>query len=121
MRLSDFISNNLEAILTEWESFAATLLPAAGDMTSLALRDHAPQILGAIAKDITTAQTRDEQAEKSKGRAPRVADAPETAAQTHGEAGSTSCRSLPNTAPYGPTLCGSGWIPIPWLRGTRKK
>jgi signal transduction histidine kinase len=52
-------------------------------MTSLALRDHAPNILEAVAKDINTAQTREEQAEKSKGRAPRVLDAPETAAETH--------------------------------------
>jgi signal transduction histidine kinase len=52
-------------------------------MTSLALRDHAPHILQAVAEDITTAQTREEQAEKSKGRAHVVIGAPETAAQTH--------------------------------------
>jgi signal transduction histidine kinase len=83
MRLADFILENTEAILAEWESFAATLLPAAAGMTPLALRDHAAQILEAIAKDITTAQTREEQSEKSKGRVPQVAGAPETAAQTH--------------------------------------
>jgi signal transduction histidine kinase len=83
MPLADFIAQNMEAILAEWESFAATLLPVAGGMTSLALRDHAPDILAAVAKDISTAQTREEQAEKSKGRAPKVAGAPETAAQTH--------------------------------------
>jgi len=52
-------------------------------MTSLVLRDHAPQILDAVVKDITTAQTREAQAEKSKGRAPRVPGSPATAAQTH--------------------------------------
>jgi signal transduction histidine kinase len=83
MRLAEFISNNPEAILAEWEAFAMTLLPAAADMTSLALRDHAPHILEAVVKDITTAQTREQQAEKSKGRAPKEAGAPETAAQTH--------------------------------------
>ena len=83
MRLAEFIADNMEAILAEWEAFATTLLPAAGHMTPLALRDHAPQILKAVAKDITTAQTREEQAEKSKGRAPNVPGAPETAAQTH--------------------------------------
>jgi signal transduction histidine kinase len=83
MRLADFILKNMEAILKEWESFAATLLPVAGNMTSLALRDHAPNILEAVAKDINAAQTREEQAEKSKGRAPRAIDAPETAAETH--------------------------------------
>jgi signal transduction histidine kinase len=83
MRLTEFISGNMEAILAEWEVFATTLVPAAADMSPLALRDHAPQILAAIAKDIATAQTPEEQAEKSKGRAPKMPGAPETAAQTH--------------------------------------
>jgi signal transduction histidine kinase len=83
MRLAEFILNNMEAILAEWEAFAATLLPAASGMPPLALRDHAQPILEAVAKDLSTPQTREEQSEKSKGRAPRVASAPETAAQTH--------------------------------------
>src|SRR6476619_794761 len=83
MRLAEFILNNMEAVLAEWEAFAATLLPAAGGMTSLALRDHARAILEAVAKDLSTPQTPQAQAEKSKGRAPEAADAPETAAQTH--------------------------------------
>jgi hypothetical protein len=83
MRLADFILQNMEAILAEWEAFAATLLPAAAGMTPLALRDYAQPILQAVAKDLTTPQTRAEQAEKSQGRAPPVAGAPETAAQAH--------------------------------------
>ncbi|WP_437221908.1 ATP-binding protein [Planctomicrobium sp. SH661] len=83
MRLSEFISEKMERILQEWEAFAATLLPAAEGMTSLALRDHARDILLAVAHDITTPQTREEQSEKSKGRAIQAPDAPETAAQTH--------------------------------------
>ena len=83
MRLADFIRHNTQAIVTEWEAFAATLLPAAADMSSLALRDHAQQILEAVAKDLVTQQSRDEQSEKSKGRALALAGAPETAAQTH--------------------------------------
>jgi signal transduction histidine kinase len=83
MRLAEFIRHNTEPILAQWESFAATLLPAAAGLTSLVLRDHAPAILEAVAKDLTTPQTREEQSEKSKGRAPKVEGAPETAAQTH--------------------------------------
>jgi signal transduction histidine kinase len=83
MRLADFILHDKDAILADWESFAATLLPAAARMAPLALRDHAPSILEAIAKDLRTPQTRAEQSEKSMGRAPTVAGAPETAAQTH--------------------------------------
>lgn len=81
MRLSDFILHDMDAIVAEWEVFAATLLPAAAGMTQLALRDHAREILQAVAKDIASPQTREEQAEKSKGWAPEVAV--ETAAQTH--------------------------------------
>lgn len=83
MRLADFIVRNFEPILGQWEAFAATLLPAAGGMDSPALRDHARQILEAVAKDISTPQTRQAQHEKSLGRAPRQLDATETAAQTH--------------------------------------
>jgi signal transduction histidine kinase len=83
MRLAEFILHNMEAILAEWEAFAATLLPAAAGMAPLALRDHAQPILEAVAKDLSTPQTREAQSEKSKGRAPKVAGAPETGAQTH--------------------------------------
>lgn len=48
MRLADFILRNMETILGEWEEFAATLLPAAGDMTTLALRDHAMRLVWMI-------------------------------------------------------------------------
>ncbi|NKJ49831.1 two-component sensor histidine kinase [Burkholderia sp. SG-MS1] len=83
MRLAQFISKEMEAILAEWESFAATLLPAAQGLTSPELRDHAQQILDAIAKDLCTPQTRQAQLAKSHGRMPPMIDAPETAAQTH--------------------------------------
>lgn len=83
MGLSPFIVQNMESILAEWETFARTLAPAADGMNSLALRDHAQQILEAIAKDLTTSQTRVEQSEKSKGRALVIEGTPETAAQTH--------------------------------------
>jgi signal transduction histidine kinase len=83
MRLADFILQDMETILAEWESFAATLLPAAAGMTSLALRNDAKEILEAIAKDISTPQTGEAQAEKSKGREPKLTGAAETAAQAH--------------------------------------
>lgn len=83
MRLADFIRHDMEAIVAQWEAFAATLLPAAAGLESLALRDHAPDILAAVARDLDTPQTRQEQSDKSKGRAPKPVDATETAAQTH--------------------------------------
>jgi signal transduction histidine kinase len=83
MRLADFILRDMEPILAQWEAFAATLLPAAANMESSGLRDHAEQILHAVAKDLRTPQTREAQREKSFGRSPRPTDATETAAQTH--------------------------------------
>jgi signal transduction histidine kinase len=83
MRLSDFIRKEMEAIVAQWEAFAATQLPAATHMSPLALRNHVHQILEAVAKDITTAQTREAQAAKSMGRAPKPDPATETAAQMH--------------------------------------
>lgn len=84
MRLADFILTELESIVSEWQAFAATRLPAAQRMTPLALRDHAEQILRAVAKDLGEPQTRAAQSAKSRGLAPVLADAPETAAETHG-------------------------------------
>jgi hypothetical protein len=83
VRLAEFILRDMETILVEWEAFAATLLPGATGMTPLALRDHAQHILEAVAKDLATPQTRDEQLEKSKGRGFRVGGASQTAAETH--------------------------------------
>jgi signal transduction histidine kinase len=82
MRLSEFILRESEAIVRHWESFAAQLPPGA-QMDSLALRDHAVQILQAIAHDLETFQSREAQTEKSLGRKPVAVGAPETAAQTH--------------------------------------
>ena len=83
MRLADFIVSDMEAILAQWEAFAATRFPAAASMTPLALRDHARQILEAVAIDLRSSQTREAQLAKSKGEAPKLIGAPETAAQTH--------------------------------------
>lgn len=69
MRLNTFINTHLADILTEWESFAQTQSPAADTMPPLALRDHAKEILLAIALDIETQQNPAEQQQKSQGQA----------------------------------------------------
>src|SRR5690349_22186101 len=83
MTLSQFIVENIEAIVAEWQSFAMTMEPAALTMSSRALRDHAKPILLAIATDLASEQTVLEQSEKSKGLAP-MQSGRETAAATHG-------------------------------------
>ncbi len=70
MRLADFILQNIEPILEQWEAFAASLLPAARNLDSHALRDDAQQLLEAVAKDLSTSQSREEQREKSLGAPP---------------------------------------------------
>ena len=82
MSLADFIERNIEPILAEWESFAATLLPAA-KMSPLELRDHAGEMLNAIVLDLRAGQTAEAQKAKSQGRAPVPFPARETAAKTH--------------------------------------
>jgi signal transduction histidine kinase len=80
--LAAFIGSNLDTILQEWERFARTLLPSAATMDSLALRDHARQILEAIAKDIVLAQTPAESGSKSRGY--EDSEGIDTAAAAHG-------------------------------------
>ena len=82
MRLADFIEANLPAILEGWDSFAGSL-PPAGGMTSGALRDHAEQMLMAVAADLRTAQSPDEQHRKSLGTPPGEWRPPRTAAEVH--------------------------------------
>jgi hypothetical protein len=82
MKFSTFIKGNLDPIIAEWETFARTLLPAAKTMSDLALRDHARDILLAIAKDMETTQTENERSDKSKHM--RTTGAVETAAAAHG-------------------------------------
>ena len=83
MRLASFITTYLEDILVEWEAFASSLLSPGQVMSSLALRDHATQILRAIAADIESDQTELEQQYKSQGFL-QIAQATRTAAMTHG-------------------------------------
>src|SRR5689334_12139315 len=83
MRLADYIERNLGQIVGLWEEFAATIVPAAQQMRPLELRDHAEEILRACVTDLRTPQTREAQSAKSRGLAPTLPDAPETAAQTH--------------------------------------
>jgi signal transduction histidine kinase len=73
MRLSEFVAANLEEILAEWEVFARRMIPAAGTMTALAIRDHARDILMEIVVDMESAQTEVQRHLKSEGLAPAAA------------------------------------------------
>ncbi len=83
MHLADFILAEMEPILAEWEAFARSLYPAKARMTPEGLRDHARDILEAIAADLRTHQTMEDRTLKSRGLLAVPEDDPETAAQTH--------------------------------------
>lgn len=83
VNLSTFIRSNLDAIVGEWELFATSLLPVAGTMSRLALRDHCREILLAAVADMQTHETESERVAKSQGNGPVSAGA-DTAATAHG-------------------------------------
>jgi signal transduction histidine kinase len=77
LRLPHFILVNVEPILTEWEAFARRIWPSVlVDQVNdpATLRDHAEDILRAIAQDMLSSQTALEQSNKSKGEGDGGAD-----------------------------------------------
>jgi hypothetical protein len=90
MRLADFIEQHLPMILASWDSFAASLLPAAAGASRATLRDHSEQILRAIVQDLRSVQSPQQQAAKAWGQAVQPPHAGHTAAQTHAVLRATS-------------------------------
>lgn len=68
MRLADLIRNNHATIISEWETFARSLNEER-QLSDVALRDHAVEILDAIVLDMESAQSARQQTAKSKGEA----------------------------------------------------
>lgn len=85
MRLSEFIVQNVDRIVDEWEQFAATITPAAENMDSVELRDHAKAILLAASRDMNTAQTASEQQAKAEGESLEKTPSLDQASACHGE------------------------------------
>ena len=75
MRLSQFINHNIEPILAQWEAFACMMVPPTETMSVAEFRDHAHDILLALAEDMDTAQSEDERQAKSMGHARPLANA----------------------------------------------
>ena len=65
--LNAFIRGNHREIIGEFSAFARTLMPPDSPMTDQELRDHCEELLLAVAADLDTAQTSQEQSQKSKG------------------------------------------------------
>ncbi|AHG40373.1 sensor histidine kinase [Pseudomonas syringae CC1557] len=80
MRLSGFILKNIEPIVQEWTDFAHTMATPGEPLDTKELRDHAEQMLRAIATDLQTDQSSQEQVDKSQG---QLVSDDQTAAKTH--------------------------------------
>lgn len=83
MQLADYILENIEPILGEWEKFARTILPVTSEMDQKELRDHAEVLLRHIAKDMKGPQSPDQQQVKSQGRRVFAHQEGDNAAETH--------------------------------------
>lgn len=83
MNLAQFIIDNMELILQEWEDFARTIYPIAQNTSTKSLRDHAQKILLVIVADLEQMQSKSMQSAKSKGLIEKF-DAKDTAADRHG-------------------------------------
>jgi hypothetical protein len=81
MGLAQFINENIDPILVEWEAFAKSL-PPGQTMTSTALRDDAERMLRFVAADMEASQSEAQRAVKGRGR--QVVGSDDTAAQAHG-------------------------------------
>jgi signal transduction histidine kinase len=68
--LASFIESHSEEILLAWDEFAATVSHEGGALDPVTLRDHAAEILKAIALDLAQPQSQAQQDAKGKGLAP---------------------------------------------------
>jgi signal transduction histidine kinase len=94
VKLSTFIDRHMETILSEWDAFAGQHGSVSDAMSRLALRNHAREMLQAIALDIETLQNDAEQREKSREDASIDPGQRYTAAAIHGAARHQSNFSL---------------------------
>ena len=68
MRLAQFIRTHPTEIESEWETFARAVSSFAPDLTVSSLRDHLREILLAMADDMESPQSQQEQVEKGQGK-----------------------------------------------------
>ena len=109
MRLVDLIRGNHEAIITNWKDFARTLDPE-GQFTDLALRDHASEILDAIAMDMEMPQS--DRQRNLKGKGMGGANHMDAVSVVHAKLriglGFRSTRSSRSSGPSARACCGCG-------------
>ncbi len=92
--LADFIRSDFEAILQEWNEFAQTV-SRGKNMDADPLRNHAAELLQAIAQDMARPQSPDAQEAKGKGLSPKPGAELASAACSHAAARVVALISLP--------------------------
>ncbi|MGZ9097143.1 MAG: ATP-binding protein [Micavibrio sp.] len=85
MGLATFIRENKQDIVQDWTDFAHDHILPAKYMSPAAVRDHIESLLKFIANDLDSAQTKNEQREKSKGLNIKNPGEGDSAAEKHGE------------------------------------
>lgn len=83
MRLYDFISSHIDAILVDWVAFAREHQPAAGNLSELALLDHGRLILVEIAADMRRPQDDADRQAKSEGDDSKASTATNLPSRSH--------------------------------------
>jgi signal transduction histidine kinase len=83
MRLSTFISANLDPILIDWVAFARTQWPPGARMDEAALLDHGKLILQEIAADMHRPQDDAEQRAKSEGNSATASTSENVPSRSH--------------------------------------
>lgn len=83
MKLSHFIESRMDEILTEWDTFARQVAPEGSDLSHLALRDHAREMLFDIVGEMTQHRSAEEQRLRSRESGDRLGSG--SAAALHGD------------------------------------
>lgn len=83
MRLSQFITSNLELILQDWTAFARKQLPAAAHMDDIALLDHGKLILQEIVVNMLLPEGGRERQAKSEGKSTQASSSPGVPSRIH--------------------------------------
>ncbi len=85
MNLAQFIQQDIDHIVEEWEAFARSNIPPARDLSVEELRDHARVLLKAVIADMQVEQAGQAQHDKSRGDLPNNSPQVTQTAQAHAQ------------------------------------
>lgn len=83
MRLADFITSNIDSILTDWVAFASQQLPAARNMDEVELLDHGKTLLQEIVTNMARPEGEAERKAKSEGNSQKASASSNVPSRSH--------------------------------------